>query len=323
MSNSSVALVTGATGFIGRRLCQALQDDGSPYRGMIRAATQDPRHVLGDLSDGESLARVCQATTTVFHCAGYAHAFSSLNGNDAAKHWQINYEGTLNLLKAAGEAGVKSFVFLSSIKAMAEPGASCADENFPGEPDTAYGKSKRAAEAAVLDAGQHYGMHVVNLRLCMAYGAGGRGNLERMGCLVKRGVFPALPETGNHRSMIHVDDIVRAIRLVVADSRAEGQTYILAGDEAPSGRQLYQSLRVACGMAPANWAVPRSVLAVGATVGDRLEKLLNRRLPFDHEVLDRLLGSAWYSAEKIQNELGWRPQVSLASGLKELISGNR
>ena len=128
-----------------------------------------------------ALTAACAGVETVFHCAGYAHAFSALSGDDAARHREINFEGTRNLVEAAGQAGVKRFVFLSSVKAMAEPGAACADEDFPGEPATAYGQAKRAAEAAVLEAGRRYGMHVVNLRLAMVYGAGGRGNLERMG----------------------------------------------------------------------------------------------------------------------------------------------
>ena len=116
---------------------------------------------------------------------------------------------------------------------------------FPGSPETAYGQAKRAAEAAVLDAGQRHGMHVVNLRLAMVYGAGGRGNLERMGRLVRRGLFPPLPETGNHRSLVHVDDVVAAMRLVAADEQANGRTYIVASPEAPSGRALVRC--AACG----------------------------------------------------------------------------
>ena len=64
----------------------------------------------------------------------------------------------------------------------------------------------------MLEAGRRHGMHVVNLRLAMVYGAGGRGNLERMGRLVRRGLFPPLPETGNRRSLIHVDDVVDVMR---------------------------------------------------------------------------------------------------------------
>jgi len=266
-----------------------------------------------------ALSAACQGMAQVFHCAGRAHAFSALSSEDEALHWQVNFEGTRNLVEAAGKAGVGRFVFLSSVKAMAEPGAACADEDFPGEPGTAYGRAKRAAEEAVIEAGRRYGMHVVNLRLAMVYGAGGRGNLERMGRLTRRGRFPPLPETGNHRSLVHVDDVVTAMRLVAKDDRAAGRTYIVAAPEAPSGRQLFDALREALGMARCSWAIPEAALRFAARIGDGVEALTGHRMPVDSEVIGRLLESAWYSPARIEKELGWRAQVSLAAGLAEMF----
>lgn len=286
---------------------------------MSRDSSGLPGGFVADLADRPALRQACVRVDRVFHCAGYAHAFSSLSGDDADRHWRVNFEGARNFAEAAGAAGVRSFVFLSSVKAMAEPGAICADEDFPGEPKTAYGSSKRAAEQAVLEAGQRYGMHVVNLRLSMVYGSGGRGNLERMGRLVERGLFPPLPETGNHRSLVHVDDVVSAMCLVADDERACGRTYIIANQEAPSGRALFDALRHAHSLPPCNWSVPASLLQLAAGVGDGLEILARRRLPFDTETLDRLLGSAWYSPGRIGRELGWRARVSLAEGLAEML----
>jgi nucleoside-diphosphate-sugar epimerase len=313
-----MVLVSGATGFIGTRLLDALVSNGVSVRGMARQA-QAGIDVVADLDDSAALLAACAGVSTVFHCAGYAHAFSSLSGDDAAIHWRVNFEGTRNLVEAAGQAGVRRFVFLSSVKAMAEPGNDCAAEDFAGDPETAYGQSKLAAEKAVLAAGQRYGMHVVNLRLAMVYGAGGRGNLERMGRLVKRGWFPPLPETGNHRSLVHVDDVVSAMRLVAEDDRASGKTYVVASHEAPSGRALFNALRAAQGLASCAWTVPVSLLRFAANLGDGLERLLQRRLPLDTEALDRLLGSAWYSPAYIERDLGWRAKVSLHDGLSEMM----
>lgn len=312
-------LISGASGFVGGRLLNALCADNIPYRTLSRNPARAAGGTAADLADKTALTAACDAIESVFHCAGYAHAFSSLGGEDAAMHWRVNFEGTRNLVEAAGQAGVKRFVFLSSVKAMAESGDVCADEDFPGDPGTAYGQAKRAAESAVLEAGQRYGMHVVNLRLAMVYGAGGRGNLERMGRLVGRGVFPPLPETGNHRSLVHVDDVVSAMRLVVKDDRAAGRTYIVASPEAPSGRALFDALRAAQGFPPCAWSVPEYFLRYAAKFGDGLEWLLRRHLPLDGEVLERLLCSAWYSPKRIERELGWRAQVSLASGLSEML----
>lgn len=313
-------LVSGASGFIGRRLVSRLSAEGAAFRQLTRRPGAGFSSVFADLADANSLVQACSQVTSVFHCAGYAHAFSTLSGEDAAKHWAVNFEGTRNFVEAAGRAGVRSFIFLSSVKAMAEPGDACLDESVSGDPDTAYGQSKQAAEQVVLEAGRRYGMHVVNLRLAMVYGSGGRGNLERMGRLVKRGLFPPLPETGNHRSLVHVDDVVSAMRLVASDGRADGQTYIVASQHAPSGRGLFDALRLAQGLPPCRWSVPASLLWSAAKVGDWLEKLAGSRLPLDSEVVDRLLNSAWYSPARIERELGWRAQVSLVDGLSEMLS---
>lgn len=317
--NNKLDLVSGATGFIGQRTFRNLNSAGVECRLLLRNSVAVGNAVIADLADKRMLTAACEGIERIFHCAGYAHAFSSLSDDDSALHWQVNFEGTRNLVEAAGQAGVRCFVFLSSVKAMAEPGDALADEDFRGQPETAYGQSKLAAEEAVLAAGERYGMHVVILRLAMVYGAGGRSNLDRMGKLVKRGFFPPLPETGNHRSLVHVDDVVAAMRLVAADDRATGRVYIISSHEAPSGRALFDALRAAHGLPPCPWSVPAPLLQAAARIGDGFELLFRRRLPIDSEVLDRLLASAWYSPARIERELGWRAQISLADGLLEML----
>lgn len=317
--NAGLILLTGGSGFIGSRVKQNLLAQKIPYRSLARRKNGDADEYIADLVDPTNLTGACAGVATVFHCAGHAHAFSALNQKDAAKHWQINFEATRNLVMAAGRAGVQRFIFLSSVKAMADPGITCAEEDFPGQPATAYGQSKRAAEDAVLEAGIRYGMHVVNLRLTMVYGAKGRGNLERMGRMVRKGWFPPLPETGNHRSLIHVNDVVDAVRGVADDDRANGKTYIITGPEAPSGRMLYESMREVLGKPKIGWAIPERLLRMAAFCGDNMGKICQRRFPLNSEVVDRLLGSAWYSPARIERELGWKPQITLNEGLKEMF----
>lgn len=318
-SDCYAILVSGSTGFIGGRLAKLLRLGGHDVSGLVRV-WGGAADVVGDLTDLPSLHRACAGKRAVFHCAGYAHAFASQGQEDANRHWAINFEGTYNLAEAAGRSGVRIFVNLSSVKAMADPGEACADEDCAGLPQTDYGCAKRAAEEAVLEAGARYGMHVVNLRLAMVYGAGGRGNLERMGRLIRSGVFPPLPETGNHRSLVHVDDVVSAMRLVAEDGRANGRTYIVANHEAPSGRQLYDAIREALGLPRHTWAVPTGILMSAGRLGDWAGRLSGRRLPLDSEIVQRLLGSAWYSPARIERELGWRARVSLSEGLREMLA---
>lgn len=295
---AETALVVGATGFIGRRLLRPW------HRALVRKAGSLPNAVVGDLDDVASLARACEGMSTVFHCAGISDAQLA----DAELHWRINYRGTCNLLKAAGEAGVRRFVFLSSVKAMAAPGAQCVGEDWPGEPATPYGQAKRAAEEAVLEAGVKYGMHVVNLRLAMVYGRGSRGNLARMAWALRRGLLPPLPETGNRRSVVHVEDVVAALRLVAARAQANGRTYIVADPRPYSGRELYDTLCAVLNRPLPHWRVPAGVLRAAGRLPGRMGALV-----------ERLLGSACYSPARIERELGWRAQVGLEAGLREML----
>lgn len=314
-------LVTGASGFIGGRLLRALSADGRLVRALARQVLHVPgvECIQGDLSDSLALRLACTDVKTIFHCAGYAHAFKAQSANESELHWQINYEGTKQLLEVAAAAGVKTFVFLSSVKAMADPGESCVGEDWPGEPDSDYGCAKRAAERAVLEVGQRFGMQVTNLRLTMVYGAGGHGNLERMAHWVERAWFPPLPETGNHRSMVHIDDVLTIMRIVANDPRSDGKTYIVAGPESPSGKQLLAALRLVLGFPELKYSISEGLLRFLARCGDLLGRALGCRLPFDSEVCHRLLGSAWYSPESIARDLGWRARIGLHQGLREML----
>jgi len=254
-------LVTGATGFIGQRLLRPGD------RALVRRPAGLDNEVITSLDNPAALALACEEVATVFHCAGFAHAFAAA---DPDAHWRINFEGTRNLLLAAGEAGVKRFVFLSSVKAMAEPGDECVDEDWPGDPLTPYGRAKRAAEDAVLEAGARYGMHVVNLRLAMVYGRGGRGNLERMARAIQAGWFPPLPETGNRRSLVHVQDVVEVMRLVAARPEANGRTYIIADAQAYSGREIQDAIRAGLRAPTLRWSVPAGVLRAAGRLNGRL-----------------------------------------------------
>lgn len=312
-------LVTGGSGFIGRRLCAALRPQ--PVRVLARRPAADAAILAIDLAtaSAETLLAACEGVDTVYHCAGHAHAWRGHDTAEVARHWQINYEATRKLAEAAGRSGVRRLVFLSTVKAMGEPGPQCVDERWLPPPETPYGLAKRAAEQAVLDAGAKYGMHAVNLRLAMVYGRGGRGNLERMAAMIRRGWFPPLPETHNKRSLVHVDDVVAALQLTAERPEAAGGTYIVAHPVAHSGRELYDHIRAALGCAPAERAVPAGVLKAAARCGDVLGRFMRRRMPFDTEALEKLLGWACYSSERITRELGWRARVSLSEGLADSI----
>ncbi|MDR1275715.1 MAG: NAD-dependent epimerase/dehydratase family protein [Candidatus Accumulibacter sp.] len=307
-------LITGSTGFIGRRLARAGD------RRLVRrraGSVVDSGEVVGDLLDLDSLEAACDGVETVFHCAAYVHVLLSA---DADLQWKVNYEGTRKLVDAAGRAGVARFVFLSSVAAMARPGDACVDEDHPGEPASPYGKAKRAAEDAVLEAGAKYAMHVVNLRLTLVYGKGAPGNMAHMVRGIRAGWLPPLPETKNRRSLVHVSDVVSAMRFVSEDARANGRTYIVADPRPYSGREIYDALRNALRMPPARWRIPAGLFRACGRLGDALAAVSGRSLPKPSTLVSRFLDSACYSPERIKRELGWSAQTTLEDGVREMLS---
>lgn len=318
MSSLRFALVSGATGFIGQVLCQQLREQGVQVRGGMRQVTKGPwdEVVLFDLVQKlpeDALVGV----DTIFHLAGKAHALSETQ-QDEEEYFRINTEGTATLLEAAKRADVRCFVFISSVKAMGEGGDVGQDESEECYPETPYGKSKRAAERLVLEGG--YVPEPVVLRLCMVYGSSHKGNLPRMIEAVAKGRFPPLPEVGNQRSMVHVMDVVQAALLASEKPAAIGQTYIVTDGQAYSTRQMYEWICEALDKPVPAWAIPIVILKILAKVGDGMGRVRRRRFLFDSDALDKLIGSAYYSSEKIQRELGFRPARDLRSALLDMVT---
>lgn len=314
-----LALITGASGFIGRVLCQQLRERRVKVRAGMRQMLEGPwdEVVSYDLASQKLPEDALAGVDTVFHLAGKAHALSE-TCQDEEQYFQINAEGTSTLLQAAKDAGVRRFVFFSSVKAMGEGADDCQDESASCRPETPYGKSKLAAEILVLEGG--YIPEPVVLRLSMVYGCSRKGNLPRMIEAVRKGHFPPLPEVGNQRSMVHVEDVVQAALLVAEKPAAVGQTYIVTDGRAYSTRQLYEWICKVLDKPVPVWTISPGLLKVLAKMGDGIGRMRGRRFLFDSGALDKLIGSACYSSEKIERELGFRPKLDFHSALPEIIA---
>ena len=322
------ALVTGAGGFIGRHLIERLLRDGHAVRALVREAGRPGEWpatvevVAGDVRDPQAMKAAAAGCETVFHLAGKAHALSEIR-EDAVAHRAINVDGTRNVFEGAVAGGARRFVFFSSVKAMGEGGLRCQDESFDGRPATAYGHSKLEAERLVLDGGGRAGLHAVCLRLPLVYGIGNKGNLYRMIAAIDKDRFPPLPEVGNRRSMVHVANVVDAAVLAAGDPAANGRCYIVTDARPHSTRELYELICRALDKPVPGWSVPVWTLRALGRIGDAIGLVRGRRFVFDSDALDKLIGSAWYSSERIARELGYRPAMSLENALPELIAWHR
>jgi len=235
---------------------------------------------------------------TVFHLAGYAHDLSS--NQEINKYQEINVDFTMKIANMAIANKVKNFVFVSSVKAGGGVISDrCVNENDQSEPEGVYGKTKREAELELLKIGQESNMRVSIVRPSLVYGPGVKGNLQLMLSAVKKGWLPPLPETGNKRSMIHVDDLVKAILLVSKYDCTNGEIYIATDGRPYSSREIYETICNVVGRPIPKWSVPKLLFDMVALMSPRIKYKV-----------DKLLGDECYSSEKLE-ALGFKPQRSL------------
>ena len=313
------ALVSGASGFIGGRLCQLLKAQDVDVCALLRqpAAGAWDRHQLMDLALDMPTAETLAGVDTVFHLAGKAHAISESHA-DETEYFRINTEGTRRLLTAAVSAGVRRFVLFSTVKVMGDDPIHCQDEDSPCTPDTAYGRSKLEAERLVLQTALTEGLHTAVLRMPLVYGPGVKGNLAAMLHAVRRHRFPPL-KVSNKRSLVFVDDVARAAIKIALSRKAAGQVYIVTDGAPYSTTTLYELMCKATGQDVPSWHVPIWGLRMAAGLGDLYRLVVRRRFAIDSPALSRLTDSAWYSSAKIERELCYRPTARLEQTLPEMV----
>lgn len=316
------ALVTGATGFVGRRLVGFLRRRGWKLVITARPDSGGPslegmRVIPFDLG-GTSVPHLPAGIDTVFHLAGKAHALSEV-AQDDLEYAEINTGGTRLILEAARAAGVRAFVLFSTVKAVGDAPAERQpiDESWTEAPDTPYGRSKRDAEQLVI--GGSFVDHPVVIRPSLIYGPEPKGNLEKMIEAVRRKRFPPLPEVGNKRSMVHLDDVCEAAMRVAVTPTCLGKRYIVTDGHPFSTRQLFEWMCEALGRRPPRWALPLWVFRFLGYMGDQIGEARGRRFVFDTDALKKLTGSAWYDSSAIERDLDWRPRHTLRESLAEMV----
>lgn len=298
-------LVTGAGGFIGRRLVQELAAHGHEVRAAVRRETGEltgARDIwVGDLADTADLAPAVRGMDAVAHLAARVHI-----ANDSAvdEYHRVNADMTKRLAAAAASAGVGRFVFLSTVKVNGEatPEKPYTEDDTPS-PSDPYGISKRDAEEALRDADLG-GMEVVIVRPPLVYGPGATANFRALLRLCAAPVpIPLGAVRGNRRSMIFLDNLTDAIRHALVDPRAAGRTYLVRDGEDVSPADLAARLRRAFGRRACLIPVPKAAFAVaGAAIGRP-------------GAAQRLFGSLCIDDSRIRAELDWRPPFNVDQGL--------
>ena len=293
------ALVTGGTGFIGSRHVINLVSNDIDVRLLSRKKVEGFETVICDFQSDSIPNDALLGIDIVFHLAGFSHDMRDASEIKGLYH-RVNVDATVRLAELAVKSDVKRFVFVSSIKAGgAFAFEGCASEKDQGDPEGVYGKTKREAELALLKIGKESDMHVSIVRPSLVYGPNVKGNLKLMLSGIKKGWLPPLPETENQRSMIHVDDLVRAILLVAEDDRANGEIFIATDGVLYSSRDIYNTMCNVLGKSIPKWSVPKVLFD--------MTSLINSRIKYK---VDKLLGDECYSSAKLE-VLGFEAQKTL------------
>ena len=305
-------LVTGATGFVGTRLCAELLARGVAVRALVRrpgaiaARTGLETIIVDDLATTDIDPQWMAGADALIHLAGFAHRFDGDPGADTDSIRRINVEATAALAHAAAQAGVRRFVYASSIKVNGEDSGET--EYRAGDaprPEDEYGRSKLAAESALRRIAGEAGMETVIVRPPLVYGPGVKANFLRLLALVDQGLPLPLANVHNRRSLIHVGNLADALIACASRAAAAGKTYLVADGEDLSTPQLIRRIAAALGRTARLFPFPVTLLRVAA-----------RALGRGGEIR-RLTGNLVLDCGPIRAEIGWAPPVSVDRGLSE------
>jgi UDP-glucose 4-epimerase len=299
--------LTGATGFIGRHLLRELPRQGYRVRVLLRRPSEVPPEassaVIGDIASPRNMAAALRDVDAIVHSAAIAHAMSGQPEDD---YRTINTEATLALARAAERAGVRRFVFLSSIRAQCGPTAEgVVTEADPPEPTDAYGRSKLAAEQGLGELGLDW----VALRPVLVYGPGVKGNMAALLDLARRPLPLPLGGLKAKRSILAVENLAAAVDAVLKAPEPLRRPLIVADPEPLTVGEMVAALRQGLGRGPGLVPVPSGLLEAAARLAKREEQYR------------RLAGSLVASPEALRR-VGWRPAVATRDALAALSRGS-
>jgi nucleoside-diphosphate-sugar epimerase len=302
--------VTGATGFVGQRLCPALLRQGHEIWALVRCSSDVSRLAPGiqpvpiDAVNNWVSADALAGIDALIHLAARAHILQDSAENPELEFDRTNHQGTATLAQQAITSGVKHLIFISSIGAMATLSDRTLTETTPCHPDTPYGRSKLKAEEALISLASQSAMTWTILRPTLVYGPGNPGNMERLLKLVKRRLPLPLGAIDNRRSFIYVENLVDAIVQCIDHPNAINQTFILSDGEDLSTPQLIRRL-AAC------LDYPAPLLPIPPFFMKAAGKLTGKS-----DTVSRLLGSLAVDSTKIRQTLNWQPPYTLDQGLQ-------
>ena len=314
-------LVTGASGFVGSALVSELahQDGSHSVTAAVRTTSTDtlsrfPDGIrvvsVGDLTNFADWSAALQGIDAIIHCAARVHVMNDSATDPLQAYRATNVDGTLALARQAVTAGVKRFVFVSSIKVNGEStlqGQPFTSQSAPNPVDP-YGVSKLEAEQALFKLADETGLEVVVVRPPLVYGPGVKANFQALVKALRKGIpLPLGAVTNNRRSLVALDNVVDLLITCAHHPAAAGHVFLASDGEDMSTAELIRRLGNAMGKPARLIYVPEWVLRAGAM-------MLGKKA-----AAQRLLGNLQVDSGHARQRLGWIPPIGVDEGLRRVI----
>lgn len=332
--------ITGATGFVGSALIKRLLRENYRLTAAVLAgegaghlSESVERVTVVPLSESSDYTPAMQNVDTVIHLAARVHVMKETATEPLEEFRKVNLYGTKRLARQAAKAGVKRFVFMSTIGVNGDNSGdkpyTDGDVPYPHNP---YSVSKNEAELALQQISIETGMEVVIIRAPLVYGAGNPGNFLSLLRIVSKGIPLPLASIQNKRSLIYVGNLVDALATCATHPAAAGKTYLVSDGVDVSTPELVRRVAHALGVPPRLVPFPVSVMKFIAKLLDNFGFwILNFRLFGSKDLnseskiqnskftgaVNRLTGSLTVDSSKFRNELGWKPPFTMEEGLGE------
>jgi nucleoside-diphosphate-sugar epimerase len=306
-------VITGANGFVGERLCDALSAIGCPLLGTVRAGAVNlafPAMDIGEINGDTDWSLALRSATTVVHLAARVHVMKERLVDPVSAFFAVNVEGTLNLARQAAASGAKRFVYVSSIKVNGErtqPGFPFTEKD-EAKPKDDYALSKLEAERGLRLISVETGMDLVIVRPPLIYGPGVKANMAALVTAVQKGWPLPLGAVDNRRSLIAIDNLVDFLMICITHPMAVDQTFLVSDDHDLSTTELIQGISRAANLPDRLIPIPVAVLKyIGRMVGK-----------FD--AISRLCDNLQIDSSKARTMLDWTPPISVKEGLRRVIN---
>ncbi|WP_276359539.1 NAD-dependent epimerase/dehydratase family protein [Daejeonella sp. H1SJ63] len=292
-------VITGSTGFVGKNLIHYLQGSTINYVPLTR----------DELGSG-AFSKIDQSDS-IIHLAGKAHALEKVS--DPTPYYEINFEFTRRLFDAFLVSDVKKFIYVSSVKAVADQVDGVLSESDFPNPNTHYGKSKLMAEEYIRNQPLPEDKSYYILRPCMIHGPGNKGNLNLLYKLISNGIPYPLAAFENKRSFLSVENLCFVIRELLERDDIPSGVYHVADDETISTNELIRLIALASGRNPGLWKINPRFIRLLAGMGDKL------KLPLTTERLNKLTENYVVDTSKLRQALGKELPVKARDGIIQTI----